>query len=174
MPVLADEREQIVDPIHAYQILSILEGVTKRGTAKRLNALNTPLAGKTGSTNDYRDAWFVGLTPKLSVAIYIGFDNHKSLGPKEVGGRAAVGIFEDFAKKTIVTETPVPFRVPAGAKLMRVNLKTGRPTSAKDPQAILECFAPGAEPTFDEIHDPAEGASSFKGGASAVESGEIY
>ena len=174
MPVLADEREQIVDPVHAYQILSILEGVTKRGTAKRLNALNTPLAGKTGSTNDYRDAWFVGLTPKLAVAIYIGFDNHKSLGNKEVGGRAAVGIFEDFAKKTIVTETPVPFRVPAGAKLVRVNVKTGRPTSAKDPQAIWECFAPGAEPHFEEMPHPEGEASPLGGGGLEVESGEIY
>ena len=171
MPVLSDDREQIVDPVRAYQVLSILEGVTKRGTGKRLVSINTPLAGKTGSTNDFRDAWFVGLTPKLVVVTYIGFDNHKSLGHGEVGGRAAIVVFEDFAKKTIVTETPVPFRVPPGAKLIRVNLKSGKPTSAKDPQAIWECFMPGQEPTFEESSDPAAQVNSlFKESTPSVES----
>ena len=171
MPILSDDREQIVDPVRSYQVLSILEGVTKRGTGKRLASLNTPLAGKTGSTNDFRDAWFVGLTPKLVVVTYIGFDNHKSLGHGEVGGRAAIVVFEDFAKKTIVTETPVPFRVPPGAKLIRVNLKSGKPTSAKDPQAIWECFMPGQEPTFEESSDPAAQVNSlFKESTPSVES----
>ncbi len=175
MPILPDHREQIVEPVRSYQILSILEGVTKRGTAKRLAALNTPLAGKTGSTNDFRDAWFIGLTPKLVVAIYIGFDNHQTLGHNEVGGKAAVGVFEDFAKKTIVGETAVPFRVPSGAKIMRVNLKTGRPTRPQDPEAIWECFVPGLEPSFEDVEDPSSQVESlFQEPVAPGDSGGIY
>ncbi len=174
MPVLADEREQIVNPVNAYQTLSILEGVVKRGTGRKLAKFNRPLAGKTGSTNDYRDAWFIGLTPDLVVAVYVGFDNHKPLGKGEVGGRAAIVVFEDFFEKALAQQKPTPFRMPAGAKLMRVNLKTGRLTSAKDPQAIWECFMPGCEPKFEDPGARPIGADSIVEENNQVRTDQIY
>jgi penicillin-binding protein 1A len=174
MPVLPDEREQIVNPVNAYQTLSILEGAVKRGTGRKLAKFNQPLAGKTGSTNDYRDAWFIGLTPDLVVAVYVGFDNHKPLGNGEVGGRAAIVVFEDFFEKALAQQKPTPFRVPSGAKLMRVNLKTGHLTSTKDPQAIWECFMPGSEPKFEDPGAKPIGAESTKEEVHQVRTDQIY
>ncbi|OJV47554.1 MAG: penicillin-binding protein [Alphaproteobacteria bacterium 43-37] len=174
MPVLSDEREQIVNPVNAYQTLSILEGVVKRGTGRKLAKFNRPLAGKTGSTNDYRDAWFIGLTPDLVVAVYVGFDNHKPLGNGEVGGRAAIVAFEDFFEKALAQQKPTPFRIPAGAKLMRVNLKTGHLTSAKDPQAIWECFVPGNEPKFEDSSPKPIGADTILEENKTMRTDQIY
>ena len=101
VPELPDPRAILTDPMHAYQIVSMLEGVTQRGTAAKLKALNRPLAGKTGTTNDYKDTWFIGMTPDLVVGIWIGFDNPRSLGSKETGGSVAVPVFEEFVKKSL-------------------------------------------------------------------------
>jgi len=145
-PDIPDNREQIADPRTAYQMVSILEGVVQRGTAKSLIDLNRPVAGKTGTTNDSKDVWFIGFTPDLVVGVYIGFDNPKSLGDKETGGSLAVPVFKEFMQKALDGAPPTPFRVPENIRMVQVNSKTGRPTSSSDPNAIWEPFLDGTEP----------------------------
>jgi len=96
MPLVPDTREQIADPVTAYQMVSMLEGVVQRGTGVRIRSLGRPLAGKTGTTNESKDAWFVGFSPNLVVGVFVGFDEPKSLGKKETGSSVAVPIFKDF------------------------------------------------------------------------------
>lgn len=150
-PDIPDNREQIADPRTAYQMVSILEGVVQRGTAKSLIDLNRPVAGKTGTTNDSKDAWFVGFTPDLVVGIYIGFDDPKSLGDKETGGSLAVPVFKEFMQKALDGTPPTPFRVPKDISMVQVNAKTGRPTNSSDPNAIWEPFLVGTEPDTNYI-----------------------
>ena len=95
-PVLQDEREQVIDAISAYQMVSILEGVVQRGTGGRLKSINKHLAGKTGTTNKSQDAWFVGFSPDLVVAVYIGFDEPRNMGRRETGASASQALFYKF------------------------------------------------------------------------------
>ncbi|ODA68829.1 Penicillin-binding protein 1A [Methyloligella halotolerans] len=145
-PELVENRKQILDPITAYQMTSILEGVVQRGTGRRIAALGRPVGGKTGTTNDEKDAWFIGFTPNLVAGVFIGFDNPKPMGRGETGGRVAGPVFLDFMKDALKDEPPVPFRAPPGVKLVRVNLKTGLPAGGGDGTAIMEAFKPGQEP----------------------------
>ncbi|OFW93561.1 MAG: penicillin-binding protein [Alphaproteobacteria bacterium RIFCSPHIGHO2_12_FULL_45_9] len=145
-PTIPDSREQIADPRTAYQMVSILEGVVQRGTAKALLDLNIPIAGKTGTTNDSKDAWFVGFTPDLVAGVYIGFDDPKSLGAKETGGSLALPVFKEFMKTALDGVPPTPFRVPDDVRMVQVNARTGKPTTASDPDAIWEPFLDGTEP----------------------------
>jgi penicillin-binding protein 1A len=145
-PKLVDTRKQIIDPISAYQMTEIMEGVVKYGTARKLLVLNRPVAGKTGTTNDYKDAWFVGFTPDLAVGVYVGFDQPTSLGHGETGGNVAAPVVRDFLRDALAGVPPVPFRAPPGVKLVRVNHKTGLPAGAGDKGAIMEPFKPGTEP----------------------------
>lgn len=138
-PQLVDSREEVLDPRTAYQITSILEGVVVRGTGSAVRKVtNKPLAGKTGTTNDYKDAWFVGFSPDLAAGVYVGFDMPQTLGRGEAGGKVAAPIFADFMKNALENEPSVPFRVPSGIRLVRVNAKTGRPASTGN--VILEAF----------------------------------
>ena len=145
-PAIADNREQIADPRTAYQMVSILEGVVQRGTAKSLLDLGIPLAGKTGTTNDSKDAWFIGFTPDLVAGVYIGFDEPKSLGAKETGGSLALPVFKEFMKTALDGIPPTPFRVPDDVRMVQVNARTGKPTNSSDPNAIWEPFLDGTEP----------------------------
>jgi len=145
-PELVENRKQILDPITAYQMTSILEGVVQRGTGQRISALGRPVGGKTGTTNDEKDAWFIGFTPNLVAGVYIGFDNPKPMGRGETGGRVAGPVFLDFMKEALKDEPPVPFRAPPGVKLVRVDLRTGQPAGGGQGQAIMEAFKPGQEP----------------------------
>lgn len=145
-PVLNDERKQIIDPHSAYQITSMMEGVVQRGTARRVKAVGKPLAGKTGTTNDYKDAWFVGFAPDLAVGVFVGFDTPTPMGRDATGGGVAAPIFRDFMKLALADQPAVPFRIPPGMQLVRINRKTGFRTSASDPNAILEAFKPGTQP----------------------------
>ncbi len=145
-PNIPDNREQIADPRTAYQMVSILEGVVQRGTAKALLDLNIPLAGKTGTTNDSKDAWFIGFTPDLVAGVYIGFDDPKSLGAKETGASLALPVFKEFMKTALDGVPPTPFRVPDDVRMVQVNARTGKPTTASDPDAIWEPFLDGTEP----------------------------
>ena len=111
-PVLPDTRKQVLDPIVAYQVTHMLEGVVERGTARRALRVGKPLAGKTGTTDDYRDAIFVGFSPDLVVGIRIGFDDNRSLGEGEAGGSVSVPIFTEFMEKALEKEPPTPFRIP--------------------------------------------------------------
>lgn len=145
-PEIIDDRRQIVDPHTAYQMTSIMEGVIQRGTATVLKSLNRPLAGKTGTTNEERDVWFVGYTPDMVAGVFVGYDTPKPLGKGNTGGAIAAPIFGDFMKAAL-GETPAsPFRLPPGLKLVRVNLKSGLRAPPGDQDVILEAFKPNEDP----------------------------
>jgi penicillin-binding protein 1A len=145
-PEIVDNRKQIIDPHTAYQITSILEGVIQRGTASVLKSLDRPLAGKTGTTNEEKDAWFIGYSPDLVVGVFIGYDTPKPMGKAQTGGLVAAPVFGDFMKAALADTPPAPFRIPPGIKLVRVDLRTGLRASADDPNTIIESFKPGEEP----------------------------
>jgi penicillin-binding protein 1A len=145
-PDIIDNRRQIIDPHTAYQITSILEGVIQRGTATSLKSLNRPLAGKTGTTNEEKDAWFIGYSPDLVVGVFIGYDTPKPMGKGQTGGLVAAPVFGDFVSAALADTPPAPFRVPPGIKLVRVDLRSGLRASADDPNTIMEAFKPGEEP----------------------------
>jgi penicillin-binding protein 1A len=152
-PELVDDRKQVLDPMSAFQMVNIMEGVVQSGTAQKLKVLKRPIAGKTGTTNDYKDAWFIGFTPDLVVGVYVGFDQPASLGHGETGGNVAAPIVRDFMRDALADVPPVPFRAPPGIKLVRVNHKTGLPAGPGDKTAILEAFKPGQEPGGASVAD---------------------
>ncbi len=146
-PTLVDNRQRVLDPMTAYQITSMLEGVVLRGTGTRIREVGKPLAGKTGTTNDYKDAWFVGFSPDLAVGVYLGYDKPRSMGRGATGGEVAAPIFRDFMKVALADKPAVPFRVPPGIKLIRINAKTGlRAGPGESGGVILEAFKPGTAP----------------------------
>ena len=149
VPHIPDNREQVADPRSAYQIVSMLEGVVQRGTGRRIKAVGRPLAGKTGTTNDSLDAWFIGFSPDLAVGVFIGFDRPRTLGRGETGSSIAVPVFRDFMQTALAGSPAIPFRIPRGIRLVRVNAKTGLPAAPGDRQVILEAFRPGTEPNSD-------------------------
>ncbi len=142
IPQLEDVREQIVDPLSAYQMTSILEGVAVRGTGARLRSIKHHLGGKTGTSNDSQDAWFVGFSPDLVVAVYIGFDSPRTLGRYETGASAALPIFKNFMEEALKNQPDIPFRIPTGIKLVRINYDTGRPATPQDTTVIIEALKP--------------------------------
>jgi penicillin-binding protein 1A len=147
-PTLVDRREQIIDPMTAYQLTSIMEGVVQRGTGTALNQLNRPVAGKTGTTNDEKDTWFVGYTPDLVVGVYMGYDKPRHLVGNASGGHTAAPIARDFLKLALADKPPVQFRPPAGIKLITVDFKTGqRPIPGSTERTIIEAFKPGTAPS---------------------------
>ncbi len=155
-PNVPDTREQIADEKTAYQMVSMLEGVVQRGTARKLKELNIPLAGKTGTTNKSKDTWFVGFSPDLVVGVFVGFDEPKSMGKRETGSSVAAPIWGNFMKEALADTPPMPFRVPAGIKNVRVNSKTGRLAQAGDKNAIWEAFIAGTEPGSGNFADSAD------------------
>jgi penicillin-binding protein 1A len=145
-PEIADNREQVLDPLTAYQTTSMLEGVVLRGTATVLREVGKPIAGKTGTTNDYKDAWFVGFSPDLAVGVYLGYDKPRSMGRSATGGEVAAPVVKDFMKLALADEPAVPFRVPPGIKLIRINPATGMRAGPGEQKVILEAFKPGTAP----------------------------
>jgi penicillin-binding protein 1A len=146
-PGLIDKREQVLDPMTAYQITSMMEGVVQRGTATTVREVGKPVAGKTGTTNDEKDAWFVAFSPDLAVGVYIGYDKPKHLGRGGTGGGLAAPIVKEFLKTALADKPAVPFRVPAGIKLIRIDPKTGmRIAAGQGGPALLESFKPGTAP----------------------------
>ncbi|MDP9196735.1 MAG: penicillin-binding protein 1A, partial [Pseudomonadota bacterium] len=145
-PDVPDTREQVTDPRAAAQMVSILEGVIQRGTGQIIASLNRPLAGKTGTTNDSRDAWFVGFSPDLAIGVYVGFDTPRDLGPKETGGSVSAPIFRQFMGAALANQPPTPFRRPSGIRLVRINPETGLLAQAGETGTIWESFIPGTEP----------------------------
>ena len=133
-PRIAPNGEQIIDPITAFQISSMLEGVVQRGTATQARVLGRPVAGKTGTTNEYRSAWFVGFTPDIVVGVFVGFDDNRSLGEGEAGGVSALPIFINFMQEpSLQALPPTPFQAPKTAKWAVVG-------------GQREAFRPGSEP----------------------------
>ncbi len=138
-PEIVDSRKPFHDPASVYQVVHMMLGVTTRGTAGRLAALGRPIAGKTGTTNDARDNWFLGSTPDITIGIYIGFDEPRTLGPgnQETGGGNAVPIYEQIAKQIFKDKAPTPFRIPPGLRMVKFTYEGG---------TIDEVFKPGTEP----------------------------
>jgi penicillin-binding protein 1A len=145
-PVIPDTRDQVADPASAYQIVSMLEGVVKRGTGRRISEIGKPLAGKTGTTNDSRDTWFMGFSPDLAVGVYIGYDQPRPLGDHEAGSTVAAPVFKEFMEHALAGRPAVPFRIPPGIRLVRVNSATGKAASNRDRNFILEAYKIGTEP----------------------------
>jgi penicillin-binding protein 1A len=141
IPVTGD---QVWNPITAYQITSMLQGVVQRGTATQALSLGRPVGGKTGTTNDYRSAWFMGFSPKLVVGVFVGFDDNRSLGKGETGSVAAVPIFVQFMQEALKSEAPDDFVPPKDAKFAMV-------------RGIREAFRPGTEPRLVQASTPMYG-----------------
>ncbi len=144
IPNLEEDKKIIIDPRLAYQITSMMEGVINRGTAKNLKDLNVPIAGKTGTTNQNKDAWFIGFTPDLVIGVYVGYDQPKSLGYKQTGSSVAVPIFKKFAEKININKFKKPFRIPSGISFVRIDPNTGMISNKKE--SISEPFVLGSEP----------------------------
>src|SRR5690606_23642398 len=143
-PELVDNAEQILDPMTAYQITSMMEGVVRRGTATTLAELGHPIAGKTGTTNDERDAWFIGYTPDLDVGLYLGYDRPRPMGKGSTGSGLAVPIFKELMAEVLKDKRPVNFRVPDGMTMISVDRKTGMRSDGEG--SIVEAFKPGTGP----------------------------
>jgi len=146
-PEIPDTRQQVLEPATAYQMVSMLEGVVNRGTGTAVKAVGKPLAGKTGTTNEGRDVWFMGFSPDLVAGVYLGFDQPRSLGEKATGGRYSAPIFRDFMMEALKNEPATPFRVPPGIRLVRVDYYTGERAAPGAGKVIWEAFKPGTEPT---------------------------
>ncbi len=146
-PVLPDLREQVLDPRTAFQIVNLLVGVVQNGTGTLVSAVGKPLAGKTGTTNESRDAWFIGFSPDLAAGIFVGYDNPTPMGHLATGGLVAAPIFRDFMQAVIGDKPAIPFRTPPGIRLVRVRLSDGQPASPGDDKTVMEAFKIGTEPT---------------------------
>ena len=177
-PILPDDREEVVSPALAYQMVNLLKGVVERGTGQRAQAIDKPIAGKTGTTDDIRDAWFVGFTPDLVVGVFVGFDQPKSLGDEEQGASAALPIFIQFMEAALEDQPATPFRVPPGVRLVRVDAATGLLAGPNTGVPILEAYLPGTEPTQASTGRrvvPVDGRAAVSGPApSAPQRGGLY
>ena len=145
-PTLVDDREQVLDPMTAYQITSMMEGVVQRGTATVVRQVGKPIAGKTGTTNDEKDAWFVGFSPDLVVGVFIGYDQPRPMGGGQTGGVLAAPIFTEFMKVALADAPPREFQVPPGIELIPIDRRTGLPAQGGGEGVILEAFKPGTSP----------------------------
>jgi penicillin-binding protein 1A len=165
-PQIVDKRQPFHDPASVYQVVNMMLGVTTRGTAGQLAVLGRPIAGKTGTTNDSRDNWFIGSTPDYTVGIYVGFDEPRTLGDQETGGGTSAPIYERIARVIFKDKPPVPFRIPPGLRIVKVNHDSGLPAYPGDPNAIDEAFKPGTEPNEYGAQGPnTAGASAASGDA---------
>ena len=145
-PQLVDRREQVLDAMTAYQITSMMEGVVQGGTATVMREVGKPIAGKTGTTNDEKDVWFIGFSPDLVVGLYLGYDKPRSLGRSAQGGRTAAPIAKDFMKLALADKPAIPFKVPAGIKLITVDQMSGMRAGPGSGRTVLEAFKPGTAP----------------------------
>lgn len=140
VPIILDARKQIQDPVSAYQMVNIMTGVVERGTGKIAQTVKRTLAGKSGTSNNNVDTWFIGFSPDLVVGVFVGFATPQTLGPRDTGGVVAAPIFRDFMAEALKNKPDIPFRVPEGVKLVRVNYKTGKPAKSGDELIITEAF----------------------------------
>ena len=150
-PLLADTREQIIDPRTAYQIVSMLEGVIQRGTGVSVRAVGKPLAGKTGTSSDSQSVWFIGFSPDLAAGVYVGFDTPRTLGKDlsgtdEQGASVAAPVFRDFMKGALADAPPTPFRIAPGIEEVPIDWRSGNPVPSGTPGAVMEAFKAGTAP----------------------------
>ncbi len=144
VPELEEKRQPLAHPHSICQLTSMLEGVIQRGTGYRAKDLGRPVAGKTGSSNRNRSTWFVGFTPDLVVGVFVGFDDNRPLGEREGGSHTATAVFADLMRRWGEGRPAVPFRIPPGLKMVRVDPATGQPS--RGPQAVFEIFRPHQKP----------------------------
>ena len=140
LPKIENNSERVISEETAYQMTSILQGAVERGTAKKLRSLNVPIAGKTGTTNDNYDAWFIGFSSNLVIGVYIGYDNPKSLGKFETGSKAALPIFKDFVENALYKEDFKEFQIPENIYLTSLNYDTGLKSAAGEKNVITEAL----------------------------------
>tara|TARA_B100001093_G_scaffold422104_1_gene414587 strand:+ start:3617 stop:5965 length:2349 start_codon:yes stop_codon:yes gene_type:complete len=140
LPQISDNFDQIFSPETAYQMTSILEGVIKRGTGRKLKDLKLDLAGKTGTTNKNTDTWFIGFTSNLAIGVYVGFDEPKTLGKYETGAKTAMPIFKDFVKNAIKKKDARPFKVADNIVMMVIDSKSGQKANFNSKETIVEAF----------------------------------
>ena len=145
-PAVPDTRRRVTDKASAYQMVTMLEGVIKRGTGRMIGDPGFAVAGKTGTTNDNTNAWFVGFTPDLVVGVYVGYDAPRPLGKRETGSTAAVPIFGHFIREVMAGKPAIPFRRPDGVNLFAINPETGERALASDAKRTVEAFKPGQRP----------------------------
>jgi penicillin-binding protein 1A len=146
VPVIPDPRQQIADPAAAFQVVQMMEGVVARGTGRAVAAVDRPIAGKTGTSSDWTDAWFEGFTPDLAAGVFVGYDQPASLGTGEQASVVAAPIFRDFMIAALKNQPPTEFRIPPGVQLYRVNPTSGLPPEPGEP-AIWLAFKDGTNPT---------------------------
>ncbi|RZB38413.1 MAG: penicillin-binding protein 1A [Desulfobacteraceae bacterium Eth-SRB2] len=140
-------REKVIEKNTAYIVTNLLEGVVKHGTGHRLKALNRPVAGKTGTTNNLHDAWFVGYTPRYTTGVWVGFDEEDSLGKTETGSKAASPIWLGFVRKVLEGKPVRVFQVPEGVVFSKIDAETGLLPIPESKKTIFECFKEGTVPT---------------------------
>lgn len=178
-PELLDTRDEVINPYTAYQITSMLEGVVERGTGQRVRAVGKPVAGKTGTSNEEKDAWFIGFTPDLTVGVYVGYDNPKPMGRDATGGELASPIVADFLKLALKDKPATPFRVPSGVQLIPIDPATGQRAAYGDPNVILEAFKPGEGPADETVviganSAPVDGEAAVIDGGLTTGTGGLY
>ncbi|MBP7230358.1 MAG: PBP1A family penicillin-binding protein [Syntrophaceae bacterium] len=156
------EAEQVIDPRIAFMTTYVMQDVVESGTGRRVKSIGRPVAGKTGTTNDTRDAWFVGFTPSLITGVWIGFDQEKNMGRQEVGGRAAAPVWLYFMEKVLKDKPVESFPVPEGIVFVKVNAKTGLRVQAEGPGIIDECFLDTAMPGEKDETKPDETEELFR------------
>ena len=167
-PQLPDDREQVANPASAYQVVGMLQGVVQRGTGRRIAELGIPLAGKTGTSNDNVDTWFVGFSPDLAVGVFVGFDEPRTLGAKDTGSNVAAPLFKSFMAEALADQPAIPFRIPPGIRLVRMNAETGQLARPGDRRVFLEAFQPGTEPSGRQVvldggYNPSTGSTAASG-----------
>jgi penicillin-binding protein 1A len=141
------QARRVVSPELAYVMTSLLENVVKHGTGRRVRALGRPAAGKTGTTNDFRDAWFMGFTPELITGVWTGIDDRTTLGHRETGGRVAIPIWLSFMREAMYGRPITNFTIPPGIRFVRINAKSGVPAvGSTEAETIFEVFIEGTEP----------------------------
>ena len=140
LPKIESNNERVISEETAYQMTSILEGVIQRGTGKKLRSLKVPLAGKTGTKNDYYDAWFIGFSSNLVVGVYVGYDSPKTLGKFETGSKVALPIFKNFIEKALYKGDFKEFKIPENIYLTSLNYDTGKKSDVNDKNIIIEAL----------------------------------
>ena len=178
-PEILDDRDEVVNPYTAYQITSMLEGVVERGTGQALKAIGKPVAGKTGTSNEERDSWFIGFTPDLTVGVYVGYDTPKPMGREATGGQLAAPIVAEFMGQALKNRPAIPFRVPAGVQLIPIDPKSGQRAAYGEANVILEAFKPGEDPStttvvIGETIVPIGTGSAASGGGITTGTGGLY
>jgi len=153
------QKERVISPQNAFIMTHLLEGVVQHGTGQRAKVLGRPIAGKTGTSSDYADAWFIGYTPSLLTSVWVGFDDKTSLGKDETGARAALPIWISYMSQALKDTSIEDFKMPEGITLVKVNIETGLPSNGSSQETVTEAFVEGSAPVEKEDHEK-EGSSS--------------